>query len=312
MKIAGLSASEILDSRGVPTLEATVVLDDGTRGRAAVPSGASTGEHEAVELRDGDKRRFFGKGCLKARSHVDNELARALKGCDASEQGKIDERMIALDGTENKGRLGANAILAVSLAVARSAAAASKQPLYRWLRRAFGLPEKDWLLPTPMFNVVNGGKHADSGLDVQEFMIVPTGAESFSEALRAGCETYHLLKKELSAGRLSTAVGDEGGFAPHLGSHEEALRLLRKAVAAAGYSQSVRLALDAASSEFFHDGAYRFEGKPLSADQLGEVYASWVKSYGLVSLEDPLAEDDWAGWKRLSSALGSSVRLIGD
>jgi enolase len=312
MKIQSLKALEILDSRGFPTVEAEVRLEDGSTGRAAVPSGASTGEHEAVELRDGDKSKFLGKGVSKAVGHVDNELAKALKGFDAADQKALDAKMLALDGTENKGKLGANASLAVSMAAARAAAASRKLPLYVSLRKAFGLPEQEWLLPAPMLNVINGGKHADSGLDVQEFMLVPTGAASFTDAMRAGAEIYQILKKDLVAMGMVTSVGDEGGFAPHLKSHVQVLEVLTKAVKTAGYEGKVKLAIDAAASEFFKSGAYTFEKKGRSSAEMSDIYASWIKDFGVISLEDPLAEDDWAGWKSLTDKVGSRCRLVGD
>src|SRR5579883_3413978 len=249
-KIKEIGAIEILDSRGWPTVAASVLLDDGSRGNNAVPSGASTGEHEAVELRDGDKSRFLGKGVQKAVGHVNGEIAQALKGKDASDQVALDRALIALDGTPNKGRLGANAILAVSLAASRAAAASAKKPLYAYLRDAYGVKSQDWLLPAPMLNVINGGKHADSGLDVQEFMLVPVGLPTFRDALRAGAEIYQLLKKNLAAMKMTTAVGDEGGFAPHLKDHAQALDILQKTISEAGYEGKVRLSLDAAASEF--------------------------------------------------------------
>ncbi|MDE2489887.1 MAG: phosphopyruvate hydratase [Elusimicrobia bacterium] len=311
-KIESVSALEILDSRGLPTVAAEVRLAGGAVGGAAVPSGASTGAHEAVELRDGDKARYLGKGVLKAVGNVTGELAKAVKGLDAADPAALDAKMIALDGTPNKGRLGANAILAVSLAAARAQAAADGLPLYAHLRKAYGLKEDRWLLPTPMFNVINGGKHADSGLDVQEFMLVPLGAPSFAEALRAGAEIYQTLKKALAAMKMTVAVGDEGGFAPKLKTHAEALDVLAKAIADAGYAGKVRPALDAAASEYYKDGKYVLEGKPLTAAQAGEVYAGWVSKYGFASFEDPLAEDDWAGWKALTAKLGAALPLIGD
>jgi enolase len=311
-KIESVRALEILDSRGLPTVSAEVVLDDGAIGAAAVPSGASTGVHEAVELRDGDKKRFQGKGVLSAVGHVEGEIAKAVKGLDARDLSALDAKMIALDGTPNKGRLGANAILAVSLATARAQAESSKLPLYVSLRKSYGLPEDRWLLPTPMFNVINGGKHADSGLDVQEFMIVPTEAPSFAEALRAGAEIYQTLKKALVALKMTVAVGDEGGFAPKFATHAEALDVLAKSIADAGYADKVRLALDAAASEFYKDDRYVLEGKPRTSAELGEVYGAWAAKYGFVSLEDPLAEDDWSGWQALTAKLGESLRLIGD
>jgi enolase len=311
-KIESVRALEILDSRGLPTVAAEVTLSDGAVGGAAVPSGASTGVHEAVELRDGDKKRFLGKGVLKAVANVEGELAKVVKGLDAGDPSVFDAKMIALDGTDNKGRLGANAILAVSMAAARAAAASAKLPLYSFLRKAYGLPEDRWLLPTPMFNVINGGKHADSGLDVQEFMCVPTEAPSFREALRAGAEIYQTLKKELAAMKMTVSVGDEGGFAPQLKDHAAALEVLAKSIAAAGYAGKVRLALDAAASEFYKDGKYVLEGKPRSAAELADVYAAWAAKYGFASLEDPLAEDDWDGWKAITAKLGDRLRIIGD
>ena len=311
-KIESVRALEILDSRGLPTVSAEVTLSDGACGAAAVPSGASTGAHEAVELRDGDKARYLGKGVRKAVANVSGELARVVKGMDAGDPSTLDGAMIALDGTPNKGRLGANAILSVSLAAARAQAASSKLPLYVFLRKAYGLPEDRWLLPTPMFNVINGGKHADSGLDVQEFMAVPTEAASFSDALRAGAELYQVLKKKLSAMKMTVAVGDEGGFAPQLKDHAAALEVLTAAIADAGYAGKVRLSLDAAASEFYKDGKYVLEGKPHTASQLSDVYAGWAAKYGFASLEDPLAEDDWDGWKALTAKLGDSLRVIGD
>ncbi len=311
-KIQSVRALEILDSRGLPTVAAEVTLADGSVGGAAVPSGASTGAHEAVELRDGDKKRFLGKGVLKAVAHAEGELAAAVKGLDAGDPSALDAKMIALDGTENKGRLGANAILAVSMAAARAQAVSLKLPLYAFLRKAYGLPEDLWLMPTPMLNVINGGKHADSGLDVQEFMLVPTEAPSFKEALRAGAEIYQTLKKELAAMKMTVAVGDEGGFAPKLKTHAEALEVLAKSISDAGYAGQVRLSLDAAASEFYKDGKYVLEGKPRTAAELAGVYAAWSAKYGFASLEDPLAEDDWAGWKEITAKLGDRLRIIGD
>ena len=311
-KIESVRALEILDSRGLPTLAADVVLSDGSIGSAAVPSGASTGVHEAVELRDGDKKRFLGKGVTKAVANVEGEIAQAVKGLDAGDPAALDAKMIALDGTPNKGRLGANAILGVSMAAARAAAASAKLPLYSFLRKAYGLPEDRWLLPTPMLNVINGGKHADSGLDVQEFMIVPTETPSFKDALRAGAEIYQTLKKELAAMKMTVSVGDEGGFAPQLKDHAAALDVLAKSIADAGYAGKVRLALDAAASEFYKDGKYVLEGKPRTAAELSDVYAAWAAKYGFVSLEDPLAEDDWDGWKAITAKLGDKLRIIGD
>ncbi len=318
-KIKDLKAWEILDSRGLPTVEAEVLLEDGSVGRAAVPSGASTGEHEALELRDKDPKRFAGKGVLKAASHVAGEIRGRLCGADSGDQRSVDEAMIALDGTSNKDKLGANAILAASLAVSRAAAASAKLPLYAYLRKAFGLPEDEWLLPAPMFNVINGGKHADSGLDVQEFMVVPGGVNSFSDALRAGAEIYQVLKKDLQIMKMTVSVGDEGGFAPKLKDHEAALKTLMRSIKTAGYTGKVRPALDCAASEFFYSddpsrpgGSYRFEGKPRVVADMESIYSRWIKKYGLVSIEDPLAEDDWSGWKSLTASVGGSVRIIGD
>ncbi len=311
-KIESVRALEILDSRGFPTVEAEVCLDDGTVACAAVPSGASTGEHEAVELRDGDKARFNGKGVLKAVSHVEGPLQALLKGKDPREQQALDRAMIAADGTPSKGKYGANAILSLSMAVCRAAAASAKLPLYVYLRKAYGLPEKEWLLPTPMLNVINGGKHADSGLDVQEFMLVPIGTASFHEGLRAGAEIYQVLKKSLAAMKMTVAVGDEGGFAPQLKDHASALEVLTDAIAKAGYQGQVRLGLDSAASEFYADGAYKFEGQPRSAAQMADVYGAWRKKYGIISYEDPLAENDWAGWKQMTEKMGADARIIGD
>jgi enolase len=312
MKIQSLKALEVLDSRGYPTIEAELRLEDGTTATAAVPSGASTGEHEAVELRDGDKKRYFGKGVLTAVANVEGPIASALKGKDAADQRRVDEILLALDGTANKGKLGANAILAVSLAAARASAQAAKLPLYETLRRAYGIKDKEWLLPTPMFNVVNGGKHADSGLDVQEFMCVPIGVTRFKDAVRAGAEIYQVLKKSLAAMGMVTAVGDEGGFAPHLKDHATVLEVLAKAVKDAGYAGKVALSLDVASSEFFKDGKYLYEKKARTSAEMGEIYAGYVRDHGLVSIEDPLAENDWEGWKALTKSLGGDCKLIGD
>jgi len=311
-KIESVRALEILDSRGFPTVSATVTLSDGSEGAAGVPSGASTGEHEAVELRDGDNARYFGKGVKKAVANANGELASAVKGLDASDLAALDAKMIALDGTPNKGRLGANAILAVSMATARAAAASAKLPLYSFLRQAYAIKSDAWLLPAPMLNVVNGGKHADSGLDVQEFMIVPTEAATFSDALRAGAEIYQILKKKLTALKMTTAVGDEGGFAPRLKTHVEVLEILAASIKEGGCEGKVRLALDCAASEYFKDGRYTLEGKPLSSAEIADVYASWAAKYGIVSIEDPLDQDDWTGWKDMTAKLGDRFRLIGD
>ena len=303
---------EILDSRGNPTVEADVVLADGACGRAATPSGASTGVHEACELRDEDKKRYMGKGVLKAVGHVNNEIAAALKGKDACDQEKVDRAMIELDGTDNKGRLGANAILAVSLAVARAAAASAGQPLYRYLGG-----EKANLLPVPCFNILNGGAHANwQGTDLQEFMVAPVGAPTFREALRWGAETYHALKKVLKDAGYSTGVGDEGGFAPALKTNAEAVELILKAIAAAGYKpgEHVAIALDPASSAFYEDGFYnlRTEKRKLDSEQMVAMWADWAKKYPIVALEDGMAEDDWQGWALLNREIGGRVELVGD
>ena len=311
-KIESVRAQEILDSRGFPTVGAEVTLADGSKGWAAVPSGASTGEHEAVELRDGDAARYFGKGVLKAVANVNGELAKVVKGLDAADQPALDKKMIAADGTPNKGRLGANAILSVSMATARAQAISAKMPLYAWIRKAYNGPAKDFVLPTPMLNVINGGKHADSGLDVQEFMIVPTEAGSFSDGLRAGAEIYQILKKKLAAMKMTTAVGDEGGFAPRLKTHTEALDILTAAIAEGGYAGKVRLALDCAASEFYRNGKYVLEGKSLSSAEIAKTYDAWATKYGIISIEDPLAEDDWDGWTALTDKLGSTLNIIGD
>ncbi len=305
---------EILDSRGNPTVEADVLLADGSFGRAAVPSGASTGEHEAVELRDGDKSRYLGKGTSKAAGHVNKEIAAALKGMDAAQQAAVDRKMIELDGTENKGKLGANAILAVSMATARAAAASQKTPLYRYLGGAGA-----HVLPVPMMNILNGGAHADNSVDVQEFMIAPYGVARFSEALRAGAEIFHTLKSVLKKCGYSTAVGDEGGFAPNLKSNEEALNLILEAITKAGYKpgEQVGIMLDPASSEFYDKDKAKYVFKKSdkserSSEQMVEFWANWVKQYPIRSIEDGMAEDDWNGWKLLTEALGKKIQLVGD
>jgi enolase len=307
--IDAIHAREILDSRGNPTVEVEVLLSDGQIGRAAVPSGASTGEHEAVELRDGDKGRYLGKGVQKAVDAVIDQIAPALTGFDATDQRSIDQAMIDLDGTANKGKLGANAILGVSLAVANAAAASADLPLYKYL----GGPNAH-VLPVPLMNILNGGSHADSDVDIQEFMIVPIGAETFSEGLRWGVEVYHNLKSVLQAKGLSTGLGDEGGFAPNLPSNRAALDLIQEAIKNAGYTpgKDIALALDVASSEFFTDGAYQFEGKALTATEMSAYYAELVADYPLVSIEDPLDENDWEGWKTLTDTIGDKVQLVGD
>ena len=307
--IDAIHAREILDSRGNPTVEVEVLLSDGQIGRAAVPSGASTGEHEAVELRDGDKGRYLGKGVQKAVDAVIDQIAPALIGFDATDQRSIDQSMIDLDGTANKSKLGANAILGVSLAVANAAAASADLPLYKYL----GGPNAH-VLPVPLMNILNGGSHADSDVDIQEFMVVPLGAETFSEGLRWGVEVYHALKAVLQAKGLSTGLGDEGGFAPNLPSNRAALDLIQEAIRNAGYTpgQDIALALDVASSEFYKDGGYQFEGKSLSSSEMSAYYAELVADYPLVSIEDPLDENDWEGWKTLTDTIGDKVQIVGD
>ena len=309
--IIDIIGREILDSRGNPTVEVDVILDDGSRGRAGVPSGASTGAHEAVELRDGDKKRYLGKGVKTAVESVNGEIFDALSGMEAEAQVKIDETMIALDGTPNKGRLGANAILGVSLAVAKAAAVANKLPLYRYVGGAAAR-----LLPVPMMNIINGGVHADNPIDFQEFMIVPLGAASFAEALRAGAEIFHTLRGSLKAAGHNTNVGDEGGFAPNLPSAEAALDFVLAAIEKAGYraGSDVALALDPASSEFFRDGAYQYkgEGKTRSVEQQTAYLAELTQRYPIVSIEDGMAEDDFAGWKMLTDKIGKKCQLVGD
>jgi enolase len=309
-RITGLSALEVLDSRGNPTVAVTAHTDAGT-GRAIVPSGASTGVHEAVELRDDDPKRYGGKGVLEAVANVEGEIARRIKGFDVEDQAKLDHALIDLDGTPNKARLGANAILGVSLAVAHAAAAAKQMPLYRHVGG-----ENASVLPLPMANILNGGAHADTSVDLQEFMVCAVGAESFREALRATAEVYHALKSVLKARGLATGVGDEGGFAPQLDSNEEALKLIVEAVERAGYApgDDVAIALDPASSEFYDDGRYMLKGerRTLSPAELVELYAEWRKRYPVLSIEDGMAEDDWDGWKLLTQAIGKNVQLVGD
>ena len=309
--IVDVHARQILDSRGNPTVEVDVTLEDGSMGRAAVPSGASTGAHEAVELRDGDKSRWDGKGVSKAVQAVNGEIAEAVVGLEAEDQAALDAELIALDGTENKGRLGANAILGVSLATAKAAADALGLPLYRYVG---GLEAN--LLPTPMMNILNGGVHADNGIDFQEFMVMPVGAPTFAEALRCGAEIFHALKSALHQAGLSTSVGDEGGFAPNVHNAREGLDYIEKAVSAAGYKlgDDVLLALDCAASEYFKDGAYRMtgEGKTLSSAENADFLADLVSNYPIASVEDGMAEDDWDGWQLLTDKLGSRVQLVGD
>jgi enolase len=322
-KIVKVHARQVIDSRGNPTVEADVVLEGDVLGRAAVPSGASTGEHEALELRDGDNSKYLGKGVLKAVAHVNGEIAKAVAGLDASDQRGLDHTMITLDNTPTKARLGANAILAVSMAAARAAAAESKQPLYKYLSK-YSSDRSANLLPVPMMNILNGGAHADNSVDFQEFMVMPVGAPSFSEALRWGVEVFHALKTALKKHGYSTAVGDEGGFAPNCKSNEEAIQIVLEAIAAAGYKpgEQVSIALDPASSEFFDksSGAYVFKKSDKSAHsslEMAAYWTSWAEKYPIVSIEDGMAEDDWAGWKTLTQSVGSKtskkkVQLVGD
>ena len=316
--IVGVHGREILDSRGNPTVEADVFLAGGARGRAAVPSGASTGEHEALELRDGDAARYLGKGVLKAVGHVNGAIAKIVKGLDAAHQKALDGRMIEADGTPNKSKFGANAILAVSMAAARAAAAQSGEPLYTYLAQHSSKRSAE-TLPVPMMNILNGGAHADNSVDVQEFMVMPIGAASFSEALRWGVEVFHRLKAVLKKNGYSTAVGDEGGFAPNLKSNEEALERVLEAITAAGYKlgEQIAIALDPASSEFYDRGGKRYVFKKSdkssrTAEQMVEFWSNWVRQYPIVSIEDGLAEDDWAGWKLLTKELGRRTQLVGD
>ena len=314
MEITRIAGREILDSRGNPTVEADVHLADGSIGRAAVPSGASTGEHEAVELRDGDKSRYLGKGTRQAVTNIIKEIAPSLAGMEAEQQIAIDRHMIALDGTENKGRLGANALLAVSMAVARAAAASHDAPLYRYLGGVNAC-----LLPVPMMNILNGGAHADNSVDPQEFMIVPYGAEKFSEALRWGAEVFHTLKSVLKKRGYSTAGGDEGGFAPSLKSNQEALEVVLEAITKAGYTpgDQIGIALDPAASEFYDQDKKKYVFKKSdkserTSDEMVKFWADWVKQYPIVSIEDGMAEDDWAGWKTMTVELGDKIQLVGD
>ncbi|MEO6078563.1 MAG: phosphopyruvate hydratase [Steroidobacteraceae bacterium] len=315
-RIVDVVGREVIDSRGNPTVEADVFLESGAVGRAAVPSGASTGTREAVELRDGDKRRFLGKGVLKAVGHVSNDLKSAVLGLEATEQRAIDQRMIDLDGTDNKGRLGANALLAVSLAVAQAAAIDTKRPLFQHLAALGADRSRKPVMPVPMMNIINGGAHADNSLDIQEFMILPVGAPSLSEALRYGAEIFHTLKKILHDRGLATSVGDEGGFAPNLKSNEEALTIITEAVEKAGYKlgKDIYLGLDVASSEFFKDGKYHLEGEGRSFDPAGfaDYLAGLAARFPIITIEDGMAEGDWAGWKGLTDKLGSKLQLVGD
>jgi len=310
-KIINIIGREILDSRGNPTVEADVILENGIMGRAAVPSGASTGQREAVELRDGDQSRYLGKGVLNAVAAVNGELGDAIVGMDASQQQAIDEKLIEIDGTDNKGRLGANALLAISMASARAAANNADLPLYRY----FG-GEDATMMPVPMMNIINGGSHADNSVDFQEFMIIPVGAPSFAEAVRYGAEVFHALKAVLKGRGMNTAVGDEGGFAPDLPSNESAIEVILEAIANAGFEagKDIMLGLDTASSEFFNDGQYELasEGRSLSSEQLVALFESWVNKYPILSIEDGMDENDWNGWKLLTERIGDRVQLVGD
>ena len=309
--IIDVVAREILDSRGNPTVEADVLLESGVMGRAAVPSGASTGSREAIELRDGDKSRYLGKGVMKAVEHVNTEICEAIIGLDVEDQAFIDKTMIELDGTENKSRLGANALLAVSMACARAAAEQAGLPLYRYLGGAAPMQ-----LPVPMMNIINGGAHANNNIDMQEFMIIPVGAPSFREALRYGAEVFHALKKLLDGLGMATTVGDEGGFAPNLESHEAALKLIVQAIEKAGLQPGIDVAIgvDCAASEFYKDGAYHLEseGKKLSSAEMADYLAAWCDKYPVISIEDGMAEGDWDGWKVLTEKLGTRIQLVGD
>ncbi|MDY7547569.1 phosphopyruvate hydratase [Glaciimonas sp. CA11.2] len=309
--IVDIIGREIIDSRGNPTVECDVLLESGVMGRASVPSGASTGSREAIELRDGDKNRYGGKGVLTACEHINTEISEAIMGLDANEQAFLDRTLIDLDGTENKGRLGANAMLAVSMAVAKAAAEEAGLPLYRYFGGSGAMQ-----MPVPMMNVINGGAHADNNLDIQEFMIIPVGAPSFREAIRYGAEIFHALKKILQEKGLTTSVGDEGGFAPSVASHEEALKLIIQAIEAAGYEPGtqVALGLDCAASEFYKDGKYVLAGEDmtLTSAQFTGLLASWCDKYPIISIEDGMAEDDWDGWKLLTETLGKKIQLVGD
>jgi enolase len=310
-KIIDIRGREILDSRGNPTVEADVILENGVIGRAAVPSGASTGQREAVELRDGDKARYLGKGVLKAVAAVNGELRDAIIGMDATDQQRIDAKLIAIDGTTNKARLGANALLAISMATARAAANDAGLPLYRYLGGASATT-----MPVPMMNIINGGSHANNSVDLQEFMILPVGAPSITEAVRYGAEVFHALQKVLSDRGLNTAVGDEGGFAPDLSSNEAAIEVILEAITNAGYEagKDIMLGIDAASSEFYHDGQYVLasEGRSLSSAELVDMFESWVNKYPIISIEDGMDENDWDGWKLLTDRIGDRVQLVGD
>jgi len=309
--IKAIIGREIIDSRGNPTVEADVILESGVRGRAAVPSGASTGSREAIELRDGDTKRYGGKGVTQAVKNVNTEIREALLGKNAADQTDIDTTMLALDGTDNKSKLGANAMLAVSMACARAAAANEGKPLYAYLSK-----DKNYLMPVPMMNIINGGAHADNSVDLQEFMVMPVGAPSMAEAIRYGAEVFHTLKKVLHAKGMNTSVGDEGGFAPDLPSNEAAIEVILEAIEKAGYKagEDIMIAIDAASSEFYKDGKYVLasENKSLSASEFIDVLEDWVNKYPIISIEDGLAEDDWDGWKEITERLGNKIQLVGD
>jgi len=317
-KIASVHGREIIDSRGNPTVEVDVKLDDGTLGRAAVPSGASTGEREALELRDGDKKRFGGKGVLKAVENINKTIAPKIIGMEITKQQEIDNIMIKLDGTDFKSNLGANAILGVSLACAKAGANSKKMPVYEYVREIYNVKSDKYVLPVPLMNIINGGEHADNNVDLQEFMIAPVGAKNFHEALRMGCEVFHSLKKVLNDKGYSTGVGDEGGFAPNLKSNIEALEVISEAIKKAGYEpgKDVLLALDAAASEFYENGKYTLEGeikdKVKTSAEMAKFYEEWLKKYPIISIEDGLSEKDWAGWKPLTDELKSKIQLVGD
>ncbi|MCB4791183.1 MAG: phosphopyruvate hydratase [Elusimicrobia bacterium] len=317
-KIKQVIGREIIDSRGNPTVEVDVILENGVLGRAAVPSGASTGEREALELRDGDKSRFLGKGVLKAVSNVNKQIAQAIAGMEITEQKKIDDKMIALDGTDFKSNLGANALLGVSLACARAAALENKLPLYEYIRKAYEIKSNDYVIPVPMMNILNGGAHADNNVDLQEFMVMPVAQKTFREALRTGAEVFHNLKSVLKKRGYATSVGDEGGFAPNLKSNEEALEVIAEAVSNAGYKlgEDILIALDAAASELFENNQYVLEGevsnKTKTSAQMVDFYADLLAKYPIISIEDGLSEKDWTGWKELTQRLGKKVQIVGD
>ena len=309
MKISKITAREVLDSRGYPTLKTYIILADGTTATAQVPSGASTGVHEALELRDKEKR-FWGKGVLKAVQNV-SLIEKKLKNLNVFDQEMLDKTMCELDGTPNKSKLGANAILSVSLAAARVASIAARMPLYKYLRKAYNLKEKEYLLPCPMLNIINGGVHADSGLNIQEFMVVPTKQKTFKEALQAASEVYHTLKNLLAQNNLSTSIGDEGGFAPRIKKHEEVFRLLLKATAKAGY-YNMPFAIDAAASEFYKEAFYYFEGKKLSYKELSDIYSNFAVNFPIISIEDPFEQDDWQAWEYFTQREGKKLNIVGD